>query len=190
MVSSSNPPTKIKNWLIRTKGRQILGPVSKEKLLEFVKKGALSPQDEVSSGNGYWFYINEKELVDKYLFGDVPQSFNPISEAPSVLSIQANKEHTGTLNPGLPSLKKAQVSRGEETALPSEEDLAYPDFDQFEFDEVTRVDDDKAPDSTQVVQLERDRKSPPTVAKKAIPPTDLNDEETVLPSAEDLEYPE
>jgi len=74
-----------RNWLIRTTQNQILGPVSKAKVLEFLQKGALGPGDEVCSGNGYWFYIKEKDLVDKYLHGDVPQGYNPISESISVL---------------------------------------------------------------------------------------------------------
>lgn len=196
MASSSKPPIKFKNWLIRTKNRQILGPVTKEKLLEFVKKGALSPQDEVTSGNGYWFYINEKDLVDKYLFGDVPQTFNPISEAPSVLSIQVDKEHTGTINPGLKEDKRGTLTKSskpvEQTALPSDDDLAYPDFDNFEFAETPRVDDDKAPDSTQIVQLDKkEEKREPVKSKERAPLSALDlDEETNLPCEEDLEYPE
>jgi hypothetical protein len=196
LASSSNNPIKTKNWLIRTKSRQILGPVTKEKLLEFVKKGALSPQDEVTSGNGYWFYINEKDLVDKYLFGDVPQGFNPISEAPSVLSVQQNKEHTGTINPGLSANASSRIAKPnskpvEETALPSDDDLAYPDFENFEFPETARVDDDKAPDSTQIVTLNTNdnhqkTKAPPSVLSSSLDP----DDELILPADEDLEYPE
>ena len=46
-----------RNWLIRTTQNQILGPVAKAKLLEFLQKGALGLNDEVSSGNGYWFSL-------------------------------------------------------------------------------------------------------------------------------------
>jgi hypothetical protein len=196
LASSSNNNIKVKNWLIRTKNRQILGPVSKEKLLEFVKKGALSLHDEVTSGNGYWFYINEKELVDKYLFGDVPQGFNPISEAPSVLSVQKNSEHTGTINPGLSAHKstphqKLSTKSQEETALPSADDLSYPDLDNFEFPETTRIDDDKAPDSTQIVKLQQEVKRAPVKTKERVVSHSIDsDEEASLPSDEDLEYPE
>lgn len=87
-----------RNWLIRTSQNQILGPVAKQKLLEFVQKGALGMLDEVSSGNGYWFSLKEKELAEKYLYGDLPQGYNPISEARSVLSKKENPDKTTSIN--------------------------------------------------------------------------------------------
>jgi hypothetical protein len=75
-----------KNWLIRTKSNHILGPVSKEKVLELYQNASIKPDDEICSGNGYWFYIRESELVDKYLKGHATQSFNPISEAKDILT--------------------------------------------------------------------------------------------------------
>ena len=87
-----------RNWLIRTAQNQILGPVAKQKLLEFVQKGALGMMDEVSSGNGYWFSLKEKELVEKYLHGDLPQGYNPISESRSVLSKKDNPDKTTSIN--------------------------------------------------------------------------------------------
>jgi hypothetical protein len=74
-----------KNWLIRTKSNHILGPVSKEKVLELLRNGSIKPDDEVCSGNGYWFFIREDELVSRFLLGDEVQGFNPISEAKDVL---------------------------------------------------------------------------------------------------------
>jgi hypothetical protein len=70
-----------KNWLIRTKSNHILGPVSKEKVLELYHNGSILPDDEICSGNGYWFFIREQELVEKYLLGAENQGFNPLSEA-------------------------------------------------------------------------------------------------------------
>lgn len=75
-----------KNWLIRTKSNHILGPVSKEKVQELYQNGSIKPDDEICSGNGYWFFIRESELVEKYLLGTAAQSFNPISEAKDVLT--------------------------------------------------------------------------------------------------------
>ena len=69
-----------KNWLIRTKSNHILGPVSKEKVLELYHNGSIQPDDEVCSGNGYWFYIREKDLVERFLLGSELQGFNPLSE--------------------------------------------------------------------------------------------------------------
>jgi|GEM_PF-926912 hypothetical protein len=78
-----------KNWLIRTKSNHILGPVSKEKVLELYQNGSIKPDDEVCSGNGYWFFIREEELVERFLTGPEIQGFNPISEAKDVLLIKA-----------------------------------------------------------------------------------------------------
>lgn len=79
-----------KNWLIRTKSNHILGPVSKEKVLELYHNGSIRQEDEICSGNGYWFYLREKEQVDRYLLGAQRQSFNPISEARDVLTADLN----------------------------------------------------------------------------------------------------
>jgi len=75
-----------KNWLIRTKSNHILGPISKEKVLELYNNGSIKPDDEVCSGNGYWFFIREDDMVDRFLVGNEPQGFNPISEAKDVLT--------------------------------------------------------------------------------------------------------
>jgi hypothetical protein len=75
-----------KNWLIRTKSNHILGPVSKEKVVELYENGSIKPDDEICSGNGYWFFIREDDLVNRFLLGSETQSFNPISEAKNVLT--------------------------------------------------------------------------------------------------------
>jgi hypothetical protein len=75
-----------KNWLIRTKSNHILGPISKEKVLELYNNGSIKPDDEVCSGNGYWFFIREDDMVDRFLVGNETQGFNPISEAKDVLT--------------------------------------------------------------------------------------------------------
>lgn len=75
-----------KNWLIRTKSNHILGPISKEKVLDLYTNGSIKQDDEVCCGNGYWFFIRESSLVEKYLIGNNPQSFNPVSEAKDVLT--------------------------------------------------------------------------------------------------------
>jgi hypothetical protein len=75
-----------KNWLIRTKSNHILGPISKEKVVELYKNGSIKPDDEVCSGNGYWFFIREDDMVKRFILGDEFQAFNPISEAKDVLT--------------------------------------------------------------------------------------------------------
>ena len=100
-----------KNWLIRTKNNHILGPVSKQKVRELLEKGSIKGDDELCSGNGYWFYVREKELVEKYITGDIPQSFNPVAECKSVLV-----------------KSEVQQAADGETLIPSDDDLAFPDM--------------------------------------------------------------
>ena len=149
-----------RNWLIRTSQNQILGPVAKQKLLEFVQKGALGMMDEVCSGNGYWFSLKEKELVEKYLHGDLPQGYNPISESRSVLSRKDNPDKTTSINTAPANNNITQIIKLDlenlNAAVPKADDLELPDLAL-----VT-----KAP---------------------ARPPVDL---ETKLPNQDDLEFPD
>lgn len=85
-----------KNWLIRTKSNHILGPVSKEKVLELYQNGSIKQDDEICSGNGYWFFIRESDLIDRYLLSDNVQSFNPISEAKDVLTSSGTSTYEPT----------------------------------------------------------------------------------------------
>lgn len=73
-----------KNWLIRTKSCHILGPVSRDKVIELFKNGSIKPEDEICSGNGHWIWLRETDLVERYLLIAEKQSFNPISEAPTL----------------------------------------------------------------------------------------------------------
>ena len=81
-----------RKWLIRTVAKQIVGPVDKGKIVELLDRGELAEEDEISSGNGYWFWIKEKELVDRYIYGDKVQSFDPISPVPTVLAADVGTE--------------------------------------------------------------------------------------------------
>ncbi len=118
-----------RNWLIRTTQNQILGPVAKQKILEFIEKGALGLNDEVTSGNGYWFALREKDLVEKYIYGDIPQGYNPISESRSVLFKRENPDKTSSINTAPASkiiVNKIPSDDGPIT-LPNQNDLEFPD---------------------------------------------------------------
>ncbi len=154
-----------RNWLIRTSQNQILGPVAKQKLLEFIQKGALGLTDEVASGNGYWFSLKEKDLVEKYLYGDLPQSYNPISESKSVLSRTEHPEKTTSIN-------SAPANQTQHTQVIKVADIignASPKTSDLEFPDVTVV--QKAPVLT--------------------PALDLSEEaHQKIPDASDLEFPD
>ena len=190
-----------KNWLIRTRHNQILGPVSKAKVIEFVQKGSLVSDDELSMGNGYWFSIKEKDLLDKYLYGDLQQEFNPISEAPNVLTGANEGGNTASFKPRTNPLADLQKDtpvvndspNGDEELLPSDSDLEYPDMgDMFENDDVTQV--GSLPTLNELNTAEKPvaaklPSSSPSIKSDAIE-DDYIDEEAILPESDDLEYPD
>lgn len=131
----------MKNWLIRTHQKQILGPVSKEKIISLIESKKLKDDDEISSGNGYWIWIRETELIQKYIYGNESQSFNPISEAKIVLSKKQANKTSSTMEVKVASKSPAPLA--DETSdfvLPDQEDLAYPDSPcGEESDEITLI---------------------------------------------------
>jgi hypothetical protein len=104
-----------KVWLIRTTSNQLLGPVSIKKIRELLGKGSLKDEDEITCGNGYWFFVREKELVEKYITNEFPQGFNPVSEADSVLT----------------AISEVQVDE-DELKVPNLDDLEFPKTDEKE----------------------------------------------------------
>jgi len=124
-----------KSWLIRTTKHQILGPVSKQKVLDLIQKGMIADGDELASGNGFWFYFREREMVKQYILGDVEQPFDPISDVASVLhadqraktekglELDSDAEKDGTV-----CIPRNQVlAETDDANLPSRDDLEYPD---------------------------------------------------------------
>ncbi len=115
-----------KNWLIRTKSNHILGPVSKEKVLELFKNGSLKANDEICTGNGFWFFIREEDMVERYLIGNARQPFNPLSEAKNVLTQKSEphfQESTDITLIGSINLDEIQDDLGDNPELPQKESL-------------------------------------------------------------------
>lgn len=122
-----------KNWLIRTKSNHILGPVSKEKALELYNNGSIKGDDELCTGNGYWFYIREDDLIERFLKGNEVQGFNPISEAKDVLTHsntnvhsleKSQDENTLVGNVNLSQLKKKE-GQGDVTPIRPQSALSH-----------------------------------------------------------------
>lgn len=114
-----------KNWLIRTKNNRILGPISKRKVLELIDNKSIKGDDEVCSGNGYWFFVKEDLLVDKYIRSNEVQGFNPVQEAQTVVANGLEDEQQPTWNQGGAS-------------IPSEDDLEYPEVEE-EAEDITLI---------------------------------------------------
>lgn len=116
----------LKNWLIRTKSNHILGPISKAKTCELYKNGSIKPDDEICSGNGYWFFVKESDLIERYLIGEEVQPYNPISEAQDI----ANAAQGSSVAPAPKADHKAdhKDEHHDEVKMPNEDDLAFPDM--------------------------------------------------------------
>tara|TARA_B100000683_G_scaffold234717_1_gene238060 strand:+ start:150 stop:878 length:729 start_codon:yes stop_codon:yes gene_type:complete len=142
-----------KNWLIRTHQNQILGPISKERVIELIRKGNLISEDEICSGNGFWFQVREKELVEKHIYNDEKQNFNPVSEAKSIFAegeiekLEAlEKKASLPKNEDLefPEIKKFGTEESEKDILPESNDLEFPEeLGQKETQENEKADEDK-----------------------------------------------
>lgn len=139
-----------KNWLIRTKNKQILGPATKEKVIELIEKGSLTSEDEITCGNGYWFWVRERDLLEKYLYGDLPQTFNPISEAQDVLTAKTTPDGITASAVESPQTAKAKSAPPQSDAnqLPSDDDLAYPDDDDLAYPDMGGGDEPEELDAT------------------------------------------
>jgi hypothetical protein len=135
----------MKNWLIRTKNNHILGPVTKDKIRDLIENGSIKQDDEICSGNGYWIFVREKLLVDKYIYSDVKQNFNPISEAKAVLS-QENSE------PDEPIKENYTITKDQ---IPSDKDLEYPDFTPKNPSEDKKVAESAPKDQEKVLDFDR-----------------------------------
>jgi len=99
-----------KNWLIRTKEHELIGPVSKEKVVTLLKEGKLLDEDEICKGNSFWFYVKEKTLIKELLDLEVVVK----NEADSVAEIE---EFVLETNSGKStSLEKDQKSTTEESS--------------------------------------------------------------------------
>jgi hypothetical protein len=151
-----------KNWLIRTKSNHILGPVSKEKVLELYHNGSIKLDDEVCTGNGYWFFVREEELVEKYLLGSESQGFNPISEAKDVLTSKNQSSDNNEVNDitlvggiDLSMLTPKKSEDLELSASPDIEELAeVPQFDSGPFND----DNKSTPDQVQITSNQEPKK--------------------------------
>jgi hypothetical protein len=60
-------------WLIRNRKNEIVGPVTREVLIEKIKTGQLTQEDEVCLANHYWIHLDEREEVHAQLGIEMPR---------------------------------------------------------------------------------------------------------------------
>lgn len=199
-----------KNWLIRTQSKKILGPLSKQKVVEFVQNGTLTKEDEICSGNGYWFWVKEEDLLNKFLYGEEEQGFNPVAEAKTKVANSVTKlvrtsgivdklsqESTEDISdtPVIPASeedKKVEANLnedGEEILLPDNDDLDFPEPIDYS-DTAVATPEPIAPAAPKVSLPNTDTQDSMSL-KEASSALDLEDEEEIiLPSSDDLDFPD
>ncbi|MFG1503451.1 hypothetical protein [Halobacteriovorax sp. ZH5_bin.2] len=194
-----------RNWLIRTKSNKILGPLSKQKVIEFVQDGTLTDEDEICSGNGYWFWIKEEDLLNRYLFGEEEQNFNPVSEAKTKVASSVTKlvKTTGIVDkmkdsedeiPSTPPTPEVEVPTsgtisintnedGEEIVLPEDGDLDFPEPIDYSNNTLPQHDAPVSPSPL------KDMDSGVSMSEVASA-MNVEEEEVILPSDDDLDFPD
>ncbi|OFZ23872.1 MAG: hypothetical protein A2202_02355 [Bdellovibrionales bacterium RIFOXYA1_FULL_36_14] len=175
-----------KNWLIRTTNLKILGPASREKIIELVEKGSLAFEDEICIGNGFWFSIKEKEYLKKYLFDQEVQNFNPISEADVILG-----------SPGSPSINDClNFSVKGNIVADAAKKILSEHFDRKTSGDVTQL--TNLVDFFKEAQVNKQLKNDQTATVIAKQPKKIEDNELIMeeeeelviyPDGEDQEFP-
>lgn len=190
-----------KEWLIRTSSNQIVGPLTQEKVISLLAKGAIHKGDELCKGNGFWFQVLEADLLEKYLKNNELMPFNFIAEANDVL--------TAGLAPGAPYEFENTVPGSTYLSM-QDEDSSAPDITKVgvNLDELKVKDDIK--DQKNDLDEKRDLPTPPTShgdttsekiaieiaeeVEQTIDPDKIvqKDEQSGVkfPCVEDLEFPE
>ena len=190
-------------WLIRTTKKQIVGPVRIEKILELHANGHLNPDDELCSGNGYWFWVREVDLFSKFVENGISQSFNPISEAANVLTPTSKKQakkqrqsdsttneditRVGGIN--LNDLQESSIDEdsNDENILPVTDDLEFPKVDSVGKENKTSQSADNT--ISEIPQtapgLKEETQKPQVIETKS-----GGGEEILIPSDDDLAYPD
>ncbi len=129
----SNQNLEQENWLIRSKDNIVSGPFGKKQILQMIKAGELKGKTELAPANSFWFYCDEKQLLEQYF---------PELAPGTATNLKNLTEKTKTLNQPLPldgeitsskielektqtgiSMEKTQTGISMETTTASKEDL-------------------------------------------------------------------
>ena len=54
-------------WLVRTSKNILIGPLAQSELINKIRAQEMSLQDEVCPASGYWFALQESELLQQHL---------------------------------------------------------------------------------------------------------------------------
>lgn len=89
-----------KNWLIRTKEKEIIGPIERDQVVSFIVEKKLVDEDELCKGNSYWFFVKEKSLLKEFLDLDLideGDSENTLTEGTDEFVLESNSGEAKSL---------------------------------------------------------------------------------------------
>ena len=210
-------------WLIRTSENKIFGPVSSKKILELISRGSLKKNDEISAGNGFWIFVKESSLIEIYLKKNKTQPFNLITEAgyvsvssyemdfieqasvakfPEEKDLEYPSKGAGSMMVKNKSNSSSheEASVQEDTSMPSDDDLEYPDMKpevnreakkyNLPSDQSTNSDNGHVEDEMRDIVFDMDDDSVPNPEPKKTAQKKETDPDNVFPDNDDLEYPD
>ncbi len=70
MSASAFPST----WLVRTSTLKLMGPFTYAQLCQLIQDRQVGLNDEVCPANSYWFYLNERHEVKRWLGVEIPRT--------------------------------------------------------------------------------------------------------------------
>lgn len=110
-------------WLIRTKENLIAGPYTTEQVRKLVREGQLSNLDELCQANQYWFQLQERDELKKFLGIETPQK-NKIDISEEEITETETATLTADVTPpppsdDIPELPQLPPDDDQTRALPS-----------------------------------------------------------------------
>lgn len=178
-----------KNWLIRSKKNyytQVVGPISRAKVIELREAQVLSPDVEICSGNGFWFWIKEENLYQKYVVNQQKQPFNPISEARSVITSNSDEAPVAPVNHDITMVGGININDLNNNSVPevNETDVQLPSADDLDFPDMGDINVGSVSAGVSKAQAIDDVKVSSEGTREHL------NQQVTLPPEEDLDYPD
>ncbi len=74
MSATSTYTPESAKWLVRTSNLKLMGPFSYGELCQLIHDRQVGLNDEVCPSNSYWFYLNERHEVKRWLGVEIPRA--------------------------------------------------------------------------------------------------------------------
>tara|TARA_B100000925_G_C22010950_1_gene476454 strand:+ start:5449 stop:6144 length:696 start_codon:yes stop_codon:yes gene_type:complete len=128
-----------KNWLIRTKEKEIIGPIERDQVVSFIVEKKLVDEDELCKGNSYWFFVKEKSLLKEFLDLDLIDEGDSEDKGTGEFVLESNSgEYKSLEDDKLEKVKKnepsdrANSTTGEENSEKEKEREKYAENNEQE----------------------------------------------------------